>query len=339
MEEDYSGPRTIRSACDWLVDNRESESFFLQVECFDPHEPFDCPQSYLDLYGDSYEGPRYDWPKYGPVEGGEEAKAHIRNRYAATLTMIDHWFGKLLDTLDQLSMWEDTMLIFTTDHGYLLGEHELMAKNYMHVYNEVAHIPLMIHLPGSVHAGHRVQALTQNIDLMPTILERHGLRAPDSVRGHSLLGILAGRQDKVREYCLYGYHGMAVNLTDGRFTYFRSPAHSDNAPCYTYTAMPTTFRGFHGTTRREAIECGRYLKHTDYPVYRFPLSTKGQEDTKIGYIKESRLYDIVNDYDKLHPLCNSELEALYAVRLKEAMLASDCPDEQLERLGLQDLPI
>lgn len=333
-EEDYSGPRTIQAACGWLDDNRDSDNWMLMVECFDPHEPFDCPQHYLDLYKDAYTGPRYDWPKYGEVEAPDDAMVHIRNRYASLVTMMDHWLGKLLDKLDEHALWEDTMLVFTTDHGFMLGEHGLMAKNIMHVYNEIAHIPLMIHLPGGRQAGRRVQALTQNIDIMPTLLELYGIEIPPTVKGHSLLGLAAGDRNKVRDYALYGYHGRAVNLTDGRYTYMRSPAKADNYPCHTYTAMPTTFRRYVGQEQPERIEFGRFLKYTDYPVLRIPEAQPGVEHPGLRMVKSSQLFDISADYAQLKPLQDDALERELSIRMKEAILAADGPEEQLVRLGL-----
>jgi len=333
-EEDYSGPRTIQSACQWLEDNRNSDNFFLMVECFDPHEPFDCPKPYLELYGDAYTGPRYDWPAYGKREAPEEAMSHLRNRYAALVTMMDHWLGRLLDQLDQLSLWDDTMIIFTTDHGFMLGEHDWTGKNVMHVYNEIAHIPLMIHLPGGRQAGRRVSALTQIIDIMPTLLQYYGIDIPDTVKGHSLLGLASGLEHKVRDYALYGYHGKAVNMTDGQYTYFRSPAHPDNYPCYTYTAMPTTFRKYHGSGNEERIAMGRYLKYTDFPVFRFPVAVQGKEDPNLEPVRASQLFDLAQDYEQLRPIQDEQLERRLATRMKEEILTADGPEEQIERLGL-----
>ena len=159
VEADYPGPRTMQAACRWLEDNKDADKFFLMVEAFDPHEPFDFPESYLELYSDDYEGPRFDWPNYDKVSEPDEAIEHLQKRYAANLSMIDHWLGKLLDTMDAQDLWQDTMVIFTSDHGFLLGEHELTGKNFMHTYNEIAHLPLMVHVPGGQHRGNEYRRL------------------------------------------------------------------------------------------------------------------------------------------------------------------------------------
>nr|WP_256455272.1 sulfatase [Cohnella sp. GbtcB17] len=333
-EADYPGPRTIQAACDWLERNGREHSFFLTVEAFDPHEPFDCPDAYLDLYGDDYAGPPYDWPRYGTVDVPLEALAHLRLRYAATLTMIDAWLGKLLCTMERLGIDDDTLVIFTTDHGFLLGEHELTGKNVMHVYNEIAHIPLMIRLPGGTGAGRRVGALTQNIDLMPTILDYMGAAIPDSVQGTSLRGVLEGTQDRIRDTALYGYHGMAVNVTDGRYAYMRAPVSPDNHPCFTYTAMPTTFRSYLGGSAPERIEAGRFLPYTPYPVFKIPESTEGQTYARNRCVMDTRLYDLAQDEAQEHPIRDEALEARMIGLLKDAMRRAGAPEEQYARLGL-----
>lgn len=88
----------------------------------------------------------------------------------------------------------------------------------MHAYNEMAHIPLMIHFPGGEYSGKRIKQLTQNIDLMPTILQHHKCDIPERVKGKSLKDILEGKE-KDREQIIYGWFGRAVNVYDGKYTY------------------------------------------------------------------------------------------------------------------------
>lgn len=341
-EEDYSTPRVFMNACRWLEENKDANDFFLTVEAFDPHEPFDCPREYLDMYNDDYDGPRFDWPTYGPVKEPPEAIEHLRKRYAGTLTMADRWLGKMMDVIDRNDMWEDTLLILTTDHGLLLGEHGLAGKNLMHMYNELSHLPLMIHLPGGKKAGERENAITQNIDLMPTILDYFGIEIPERVHGHSLRGLLEGTVDKVRDAAIYGYHGMAVNITDGHYTYFRAPAHEDNYPCNIYAAVPTTLHGFLGTDAPDKIEMGRYLKYTDYPVYKIPMAFKGRKYDNVRYVYESLkyvsdtlLFDIEKDYGQNQPLHDKETEEAMIKKLVKEMADADSPKEQYERLGIE----
>jgi hypothetical protein len=291
------------------------------------------------LYKDNYEGPPYNWSTYGPVKEPLEAVEHLKKLYAGLLTMTDHWLGKLLDKMDQYGLWEDTLLIFTTDHGHMLGEHGYSGKIVMHLYNEIAHIPLMVHVPGSKGAGTRVKALTQNIDMMPTILDYHGIECPHDIHGLSWRDVLDGNCDLKRDAVIYGYHGRAMNVTDGEHTYLKSSASEQNCPCYTYTAIPIT-RGYLGLKIMDEIEMGRFLKNTPYPVYKVPSDGTSKrsnpENNYIGrYIKESLLFDIKNDYSQEKPLKNDQLEEKYKKVMKEILLKTGAPEEQFERLGLE----
>lgn len=344
-EQDYTTPKTLAAACEWLENNRDADQFLLWAECFDPHEPFDMPQEYLDLYRDEYEGPLYNWPEYGPADIPEAALRHIRNRYAALLTMTDRWIGKLLDVLDRQDRWRDTMVIFTTDHGYLLGEHQLMAKNYMPVYPEIARIPLMIHLPGGERAGQRIAALTQATDLFPTLLE-HFRAGPSAnpIHGRSLLPLMQGSKQTIRESLIYGYFGKNVNITDGKFTYFRASARADNLPLNLYTAMPTTLYHYYGLdhlVHPETIEGGSWLKWTTHPVWRIPGSAVRLADrtqsftTNSSYIRHNLLRPVESPDGRQAPLRDKHKEADYAERLREQLRLHDAPDEQYIRLGLE----
>lgn len=345
-EQEYPTPLTLKSAADWLEDNRDADDYMLWVEAFDPHEPFDVPEEYLKLYNDEYTGPQYEWPHYQPVDVPEDALEHIKKRYAALLTMTDKWLGKLLDKMDQYNLWEDTMVIFTSDHGFMLGEHGFMAKNYMPAYNEVFHIPLMVHLPGGEYAGNRLKALTQNIDIFPTLLEYYGIEksiCKNPIHGKSLLPLIRGEREKIRNYAIYGYFAKNVNITDGKYTYFRTASNSDNTPIYVYGAMPTTIGQYYGPDSLKdlsRIEMGRYLKWTDYPLYKIPGDIINQKDKSQAFdinsplISSNHLFDIERDYLQQEEIKDEKLEKKYIKALVQTMKEHDSPDEQFERLGL-----
>ena len=189
------------------------------------------------MYSDSYDGPIFDWPSYDEVHESPEAIEHIRKCYAGLLTMTDHWVGKICDRLDSLGLWDDTLIVFTTDHGTMLAEHDYWMKNIMPLYNEIVRIPLIMSLPGNAQAGTRNDALTQTIDLMPTFLDHFDCPLPPHVQGQSILQTLEGQSE--REDVIFGYFGMAMNITDGRYVYMRNPVNEDAGPLYAYTAMPT----------------------------------------------------------------------------------------------------
>jgi arylsulfatase A-like enzyme len=345
-EEDYPSPRTFQSAIRWLDANHDADDYLLWVEAFDPHEPFDLPESYLQDYNDDYEGPTYYWPEYGLVNVPDEALQHIRRRYAALLTMTDRWVGKLLDAMDRYDMWKDTMVIFTSDHGYMLGEHQFMAKNVMPAYNEITHIPLMVHMPGGEGAGESINAITQNIDLFPTLLEHfHGdpSRCRNPLHGKSWLPLLRYEVSSIRDYALYGYFGKNVNVTDGEYTYFRAAVHEDNAPLYLYTAMPSTnghYFGLDSIHYTSRIEMGRFLTWSSFPVYRIPANNVTMKDKTQAFdlrgewIREHQLYRIRDDYGQQVQLRDEAVEQRMFALLSRALREYDSPKEQYERLGI-----
>ena len=109
-ESEYPSPRTFRSACSWVEQNKGADDFFLMVESFDPHEPFDCPEKYHQMYNDNYVGREFCWPTYAEVTEPAEAVEHLEKCYLGTLSMADYWFGRLLETLKKNNMYEDCLL-------------------------------------------------------------------------------------------------------------------------------------------------------------------------------------------------------------------------------------
>jgi arylsulfatase A-like enzyme len=195
-EDDRFVARTIRAACQWLEENQDLDQFFLYIDTFDPHEPWDAPKKYVELYDPGYQGEEVNYPIYGFWKEflTEAELGHTRALYMAEATLVDHWFGVLLDKIDDLGLTEDTALIFTSDHGFLFGEHDIIGKSLIRddiatfeaipLYDQVRRTPLLISLPGQTEGQH-LPALVQAPDLMPTILEMAGLIATESIGGQS----------------------------------------------------------------------------------------------------------------------------------------------------------
>ena len=243
-EEDFPAVQCFARSFDFLDVNRSADNWLLHLETFDPHEPFFAPERFRKDYPTNYGGPILDWPRYRKVIDQPDEIAELRANYAALVAMCDEYLGRLLDYMDRRDMWQDTALIMTTDHGFMLAEHDWWGKNRMPFYDEIAHIPLMIWHPDfAAKAGERRQALSQTIDLMPTILELFGQKVPPEARGRSLLPLLAG-ETTVREAALYGIFGGATNVTDGRYTYFRYPADLFAQELFEYTLFPVHMHDF-----------------------------------------------------------------------------------------------
>lgn len=207
-EEDYFVARTMRRASKWLEKNYKSR-FFLYVDTFDPHEPWDPPQWYRDLYNPGYKGEEVIYPKYWYTKDfltSSELK-HCRALYAAEVSLVDRWVGELLRKIEDTGVWDDTMIILTTDHGFCHGEHGIIGKalispeskfSFMPLYEQICHIPFIVNMPG-IKKG-RNQELIQLTDIMPTILELTGSGIPETVQGKSILPLLKGQKVSLRDF-------------------------------------------------------------------------------------------------------------------------------------------
>lgn len=329
-EEEYPTPQCFIRAAEFLKNNHCEDNWHLHLEVFDPHEPFVCPSKYREMYNDIWDNRyHFDWPSYAPVEEEPEAVEHIRKSYAAVLTMADAWLGKVLDKMDEFDMWEDTAVILTSDHGYLLGEHGYWAKNYMFDYEELVHIPLIVYMPNSHLKGKRISALTANIDIMPTIMELHGAQLPPYVHGKSLLHLMKGDKEH-HDAVLYGYFGKDINMFDGTYSYCRQPLNGTTA--YHHTAMPRGFSDFITRDVLATAETGVFLKQTyDIPHFRFKVASTRHKDAP----EYNPIYNITTDPEQKTCIQDHMLEEKLAEKMRELMKRYDAPESEFARVGLK----
>lgn len=339
-EKDWLAPQTLRTAAKWLKDNATAhEQFFLMVDEFDPHEPFDCPEEYWRQYDPDWAGPKdFYWPAYGRNEYTEAEAHHIRARYAGNITLADKYLGEVLDRMDEDNLWENTALIVMTDHGHFLGDHDWWGKPSCPQHREIAHIPLFIHVPG-VGGGNRSNALGTHVDIHATILDLMGCPAPRDMDGKSLVPGLRGEESNPRESLLTGWWGMHVNWTDGRHFYMRAPATKDNQPLYFYTNRwaPSPWWNLPGPDDR--TEFGRFMPRVDMPMCRQPIRT--EEMPRANNIslenlrKGSLLFDLLEDPDQQENLVGGSAEKDAESQLRALMKRQTSPPEQFIRLGLE----
>ena len=329
-EEKQPQAKTFAAGLEFMRRNQDQDNWFLQVETFDPHEPFFTQQKYKDLYPHEYNGKLFDWPSYRQVEETAEEVQHMRYEYAALLSMCDEYLGKVLDLMDELAMWDDTLLIVCTDHGFLLGEHDWWAKIVPPFYNEVAHTPLFIWDPRSRVADARRSQLAQMIDIPATLLEFFNVARPADMQGIPL-GDVVATDAPTRDAVLFGVHGGHVNITDGRYVYMRGPDDpTQNEPLYEYTLMPNHMRNRFGVETLQDIQLAE------------PFSfTKGCRTMKVASTQSinrppryTMLFDLETDPSQETPIDNVAQEARLTARMVELMQANDAPREQFERLGL-----
>ncbi len=212
-ESDRNVAQTMIRAGDWL-ERHYKEQFFLYVDTWDPHEPWDAPAYYTELYMPDYDGEVVQ-PLYGRWQdqpGFTEAKVKkALATYRGEVTMVDTWVGYLLRKIENMGLADDTAVIFTTDHGFYFGEHDgLFGKMnfatrpegglYKHgdtdsewdhspLFEEIVRLPLLMRVPG--YAPGSYSGMSSAVDMMPTALELFDVPVPDWVEGRSLLPAMA----------------------------------------------------------------------------------------------------------------------------------------------------
>jgi len=225
-ESDLNAPRTITRAMEWL-ELHYREDFFLYIDTWDPHEPWDAPAYYTEPFWPGFDGeeiqPPYGfWQNYADFSAERVQKAHAS--YCGEIGMVDTWIGYLLQRVENMGLNENTVIIFTSDHGFYFGEHDgwlgklsLGLKpdgtryrmgdpgaswDFSPLYEELVAAPLLIQAPGIAPATYG--GLTSAVDLMPTVLDAMGQTPPAIVEGRSLWPRVADPSLAGREFVVSG---------------------------------------------------------------------------------------------------------------------------------------
>ena len=338
--QDFPSVQCFDAGLDFLKTNAAADQWLLHLETFDPHEPFHAPEQFRAQYPTQYQGPTLDWPRYARVTETLNECEELRANYAAIVSLCDHELGRLLDHFDAHNLWSDTALIVTTDHGFLLGEHDWWAKNIMPCFNEVAHIPLLIHHPDfASQAGTRRHLLTQTMDIMPTLMDLFGAPIPAEVTASSLLPALASPGVINREACIYGVFGSAVNVTDGEHTCFIYPPDVHGGDLNQYTLMPMHMKEMFSIEELQAatlMESMPFSRST--PVLQVPATPKSpfynHQGPGVLHDTKSALFNIAADPQQLQPLSDAVLEARMRGKAIAQMKLQHAPQEYYRRLGL-----
>ena len=202
---------------DFLRTRDPEKPFFLMASYLKPHPPLDPPQYYYDMYMNmELRKPAVgDWEKEHFIDEfdsktGPRDEFMIRQMmagYYGLITHLDHQIGKLIQGLVEHNLYDNTIIIFTADHGEELGDHHLFRKS--RAYEGSAHIPFIIsapeHLIPGIKRGTRSKAVVELMDVMPTVLDMVNAEIPSSIDGKSLVPILKDPDSKVRDY-LHGEH-------------------------------------------------------------------------------------------------------------------------------------
>lgn len=200
-EDECFCAKTMKTGVQWLERQyTRTTPFCLYLDTFDPHEPWDAPAWYEDFYDPNYSGDGSRYPIYGNSAIYTKAELnHLRALYAAEVTLVDRWIGHLLDSVERMGLLENTCIVFTADHGFMLGEHDWTGKIVPPLYEEMSHIPMLIHMPGQKKERH-ASAMAQPVDYAPTILDLAGVKSDLPTHGHSLKPSLEGKSQNIRPY-------------------------------------------------------------------------------------------------------------------------------------------
>ena len=248
-ESDRNAPKTFMTATQWL-ERHYKEDFFLYVDTWDPHEPWDAPPYYTEIYMPEYDGeivlPLYgNWHDMPGYTEAQVRKGHAT--YCGEITMVDTCVGQLLRSVENMGIADKTAVIFTSDHGFYFGEHGgLFGKmssdkypdgtlrpydemgsqwSYSPLFEELVHLPLLIRAPG-VSPG-TYTGLSSAIDVMPTVLDLLGVAIPDFVQGRSLAPALCDRTRPGRDYVVssipFANPGDAVQSVDNFLRDLKDP--------------------------------------------------------------------------------------------------------------------
>jgi len=197
--DDYYETRVTKTAVEFLREAAKGgKPFALHVGYLAPHAPLTPPEPYWSMYKDLDVDLPYDTPvplnpsRFANVPMTKERYRNIVRGYYAMISTIDACIGMIMDECERLGIAEETLILYTSDHGDMLGNKGVYSKSYG--YDPSIRVPLMAMCPGTIPAGVKMESLTENIDLAPTITEAMGL-PPMQCPGKSLWGLMTGEKE------------------------------------------------------------------------------------------------------------------------------------------------
>ena len=226
QQEGYITTMLTRYAVNWLEKQKDADKpFFLYLSHkavhaeFAPEEkyrgkfankPFKAPLSKKKVIGNSLNRPRWlldqrnswhgvDFPYHSDVD----IEAYYK-RYSETLSSLDDSIGAVMTQLKKMGLYDEVLVIYMSDNGFMFGEHGLIDKRV--AYETSIRVPMLIQSPALFRGGTVIDEVVANIDVAPTVMEAMGLKKPPHMDGESILGLAQGRKVKWRDYFLYVYY-------------------------------------------------------------------------------------------------------------------------------------
>lgn len=246
-ESDMAGTWFADLAIDYLEERASDKApFLLFVSWTEPHSPFQFPIEYAGMYDPS----QFEVPEVGPEDAKwipeifrdltREQKQHIIASYYTSTAFLDKNVRRVLDKLETVGLSQNTIVVYLGDHGYNLGHHGRFEKHFLN--DEAVRAPLIVRAPGVTTAGRRTDALTEFIDLFPTVTELCGIESTEGVEGRSLAGLLRGETETHRDSVFSEYiltEEAMVRTATHKLVY--GTGKRDRDPWY-YSGVPPTGR-------------------------------------------------------------------------------------------------
>jgi arylsulfatase A-like enzyme len=218
-EKDYFPAQVFREGARWLEQNQDAEKFFLVLDSFDPHEPWDPPISYRRLYDPDDDTIDFLASPYGRADQlSPRILKRLKANYAGEVTLVDRWLGYFLDEIRDLGLMDDTLIAVISDHGHCIGEHNLVGKQGHPMSREIADLVLMIRHPDGEGAGTACENLVYNYDLPPTILARLGIKPEKPMDGKDIWPLALGKEGQMHDHVTCGW-GPFVMVRNKRYWY------------------------------------------------------------------------------------------------------------------------
>lgn len=215
-DEQHKDGKNVRQVAKWVRENANgAKPFFIACGIQKPHVPFLAPNRYFDMYPQTeikyVENPEDDLKDVPPSALVKRAEAfgfemgvendslrrEYMQAYHACVTFIDTQLQIMFDALKEKGLWENTIVIFTSDHGYHLGEHYLWGK--VSLFEECARVPMIVRAPGVTQAGSETEAMVEHVDFFPTLAELCKVDAPGHLQGKSFVSVLKDPSRKFRD--------------------------------------------------------------------------------------------------------------------------------------------
>ena len=283
-DAEHMDGKNARQIVQWLDDKAFGEKpFFITCGIQKPHVPFWAPQKYFDEYPQAglklVSVPADDWKDFPevaldqrylefgfkPAQEDEQLARTFVQAYHACITFIDAQIGLLFDALKRNGLWENTVVVFTSDHGYQLGEHFMWGK--VTLFEECARVPMIVRVPGRTKPSTVTEGLVELLDIYPTLADLCGLRPPEDLQGRSFANLIDDPSGKGKDQVYtvvtrtkpYKTLGRSIRTDRWRYAEWGSRAHSE---LYDLTNDPDEYTNLakHPEYREVAKDMARRLK-------------------------------------------------------------------------------